>query len=118
MLTRTDAMLVAWTIATKLGVLALGVVAVWLTTGVLPSPLVPWDRWDAPHFFEVAAYGYGPPASPARIVLFPVRSLIGVFAYTTCPAILARLSRDAVGFRSIVRAETRVRVRRHGLFFS
>lgn len=31
-----------------------------------------WDRWDAPHFFEVARYGYGPPADPARIVLFPL----------------------------------------------
>ena len=31
-----------------------------------------WDRWDAPHFFEVARYGYGPPADPARIVIFPL----------------------------------------------
>ena len=31
-----------------------------------------WDRWDAPHFFEIARYGYGPPADPARIVLFPL----------------------------------------------
>lgn len=32
----------------------------------------------------------------ARVVLFPVRSLAGVFAYVTCPAVLARLERDAV----------------------
>ena len=31
-----------------------------------------WARWDAPHYFEVARYGYGPPADPARIVLFPL----------------------------------------------
>lgn len=31
----------------------------------------------------------------ARIVLFPVRSLAGVFAYTTCPHVLARLKREA-----------------------
>lgn len=31
-----------------------------------------WERWDAPHFFEVARYGYGPPADPARIVIFPL----------------------------------------------
>jgi hypothetical protein len=31
-----------------------------------------WSRWDAPHFFEVAQYGYGPPADPARIVIFPL----------------------------------------------
>lgn len=76
MLTRTDAMLVAWTIATKLGVLALGVVAVWLTTGVLPSPLVPWDRWDAPHYTDIAIWGYmandpGNLAYPGYSQIFP-----------------------------------------------
>lgn len=30
----------------------------------------------------------------ARIVLFPIRSLMGVFAYATCPHVLARLKRD------------------------
>jgi CRISPR-associated protein Cmr4 len=34
----------------------------------------------------------------ARIVLFPVRSLAGVFAYTTCPAVLARVGRDVPSF--------------------
>jgi Gpi18-like mannosyltransferase len=28
-----------------------------------------WNRWDAPHFFEVASVGY---VDPARIVLFPL----------------------------------------------
>ncbi len=32
--------------------------------------------------------------SDARILAFPVRSLKGVFAWTTCPAVLDRLSRD------------------------
>ena len=32
--------------------------------------------------------------SDARILAFPVRSLAGVFAWTTCPAVLGRLSRD------------------------
>ncbi|HEY6013360.1 MAG TPA: hypothetical protein VIU37_05120 [Candidatus Limnocylindrales bacterium] len=31
-----------------------------------------WERWDAPHYFEVAQFGYGPPADPARIVIFPL----------------------------------------------
>ncbi|MEP7288876.1 MAG: type III-B CRISPR module RAMP protein Cmr4 [Chloroflexota bacterium] len=31
----------------------------------------------------------------ARIVLFPVRSLVGVFAYVTCPHVISRLARDA-----------------------
>ena len=36
------------------------------------STLEIWNRWDAPHFLEVARHGYGPPADPARIVLFPL----------------------------------------------
>ena len=32
--------------------------------------------------------------SDARLLAFPVRSLAGVFAWTTCPAVLGRLSRD------------------------
>lgn len=32
--------------------------------------------------------------SDARILAFPVRSLTGVFAWVTCPAVLERLSRD------------------------
>ena len=32
--------------------------------------------------------------SDARILAFPVRSLTGVFAWVTCPAVLNRLSRD------------------------
>ncbi len=32
--------------------------------------------------------------SDARILAFPVRSLLGVFAWVTCPAVLERLSRD------------------------
>ncbi len=31
----------------------------------------------------------------ARVVLFPVRSLMGIFAYATCPFALNRLARDA-----------------------
>ena len=37
----------------------------------------------------------------ARIVLFPVRSLNGVFAYTTCAEVLARVARDVEGFPSL-----------------
>lgn len=45
-----------------------------------------WERWDAPHFFEVARYGYGPPADPARIVIFPLfPALIAVVSIVTTP---------------------------------
>ena len=37
----------------------------------------------------------------ARVVLFPVRSLADVFAYVTCPAVLARVRRDVVGFPTL-----------------
>jgi CRISPR-associated protein Cmr4 len=37
----------------------------------------------------------------ARIVLFPVRSLNGVFAYTTCAAVLARVARDVPNFPAL-----------------
>jgi hypothetical protein len=31
-----------------------------------------WERWDAPHYFDIARYGYGPPSDPAWIVFFPL----------------------------------------------
>jgi hypothetical protein len=31
-----------------------------------------WNHWDGPHLLEIAELGYGPPADPARIVLFPL----------------------------------------------
>lgn len=45
-----------------------------LRPDALPTgdPLAIWNRWDGPHFLEIARYGYGPPADPARIVLFPL----------------------------------------------
>ncbi len=47
-----------------------------------------WERWDAPHFFEVARYGYGPPADPARIVIFPLfPALIAVGSIVTSPLV-------------------------------
>jgi hypothetical protein len=57
-LDRTDAMLLAWTLATKLGVLLLGVIGLWIATGSMPDLLEPWDRWDAPHYTDIAVFGY------------------------------------------------------------
>lgn len=42
-----------------------------------------WNRWDAPHFFEVAKVGY---VDPARIVLFPLfPALIRLGSVVTWP---------------------------------
>ena len=57
-LTRTDAALLAWTLLTKLAVLALGYVALLAVTGSAPGLLEPWDRWDAPHYTDIAVFGY------------------------------------------------------------
>ncbi|HEY6607823.1 MAG TPA: mannosyltransferase family protein [Candidatus Limnocylindria bacterium] len=58
LLDRTDALLVAWTLAVKVAVLAIGVVALWAVNGSIPSLLEPWHRWDAPHYTDVAIWGY------------------------------------------------------------
>lgn len=56
--TRTDLLLVAWTVLTKLAVLAIGVAALWIANGEPPGLLTPWHRWDAPHYTDVAIWGY------------------------------------------------------------
>ncbi|HEV2927475.1 MAG TPA: glycosyltransferase family 39 protein [Propionibacteriaceae bacterium] len=56
---RTDAQLLAWTLVTKVGVLAIGYAALWVTTGGAPGGLLdPWHRWDAPHYTDIAVFGY------------------------------------------------------------
>ena len=55
---RTDALLLSATLLAKLGVLAIGFVALWLTTGNIPGILEPWHRWDAPHYTDIAVFGY------------------------------------------------------------
>jgi Dolichyl-phosphate-mannose-protein mannosyltransferase len=57
-LDRTDALLLAWTLFAKLGVMLLGVVALWMATGTMPDLLAPWHRWDAPHYTDIAIWGY------------------------------------------------------------
>lgn len=55
---RTDVELVGATLAIKLAVLLGGVVALWLATGSVPGLLDPWHRWDAPHYTDIAVFGY------------------------------------------------------------
>ena len=57
-LNRTDAQLLAWTLLTKAGVLAIGYVALSTAIGGEPSLLDPWHRWDAPHYTDIAVFGY------------------------------------------------------------
>lgn len=58
LLDRTDALLLSWTLLVKLGVLALGILALWSVTGTVPGILQPWHRWDAPHYTDIAVFGY------------------------------------------------------------
>lgn len=55
---RTDVMLVAATLAVKVAVLVIGYVALWIASGAPPGIAEPWDRWDAPHYTDIAVFGY------------------------------------------------------------
>ncbi len=83
------------TILVRAVILVFAVLAVIsLSPGALPggSLLEIWNRWDAPHYLEVAQYGYGPPADPARIVLFPLTpALIALGSLAAQPLVAAML---------------------------
>ena len=67
------------TLAVRLAVMAFAVLAVIVLEreALPPDPwLQVWNHWDAPHFFEIAEFGYLPPADPARIVLFPLYPIL------------------------------------------
>jgi Dolichyl-phosphate-mannose-protein mannosyltransferase len=75
-LDRTDARLLAWTLLTKAGVLAIGYVALWTTSGAQPALFEPWHRWDAPHYTDIAVFGYmaddpGTLSAPGYQQVFP-----------------------------------------------
>ena len=55
---RTDVELIGATLAVKLAILLGGIVALWLATGSVPGLLDPWHRWDAPHYTDIAVFGY------------------------------------------------------------
>jgi 4-amino-4-deoxy-L-arabinose transferase-like glycosyltransferase len=75
-LDRTDAQLLAWTLLTKVAVLAIGYVALSAAIGGTPGFLDPWHRWDAPHYTDIAVFGYmandpGNLSSPGYSQVFP-----------------------------------------------
>jgi CRISPR-associated protein Cmr4 len=53
-----------------------------------------WLAVFGPETADAAAHAGALALTDARILAFPVRSLRGVFAWTTCPAALERLNRD------------------------
>jgi hypothetical protein len=71
-----DPKLLTWTLLAKAGVLLLGVVAVWIATGSVSALLEPWHRWDAPHYTDIAVFGYmaddpGTLSAPGYEQVFP-----------------------------------------------
>jgi hypothetical protein len=58
-LDRTDLWLVALTLSIKVGLIAMGAVAIVMGHGSLENGILsPWDRWDAPHYTDIAVFGY------------------------------------------------------------
>jgi len=55
---RDDRLLLGWMLGAKVAVLALGIFTFWYVTGRMPGLLDPWHRWDAPHYTDVAIWGY------------------------------------------------------------
>jgi hypothetical protein len=103
------------TVLLRVVFLAFGVLAVIIVRpDALPdgSFLRVWEHWDAPHYFEVAKYGYGPPADPARIVIFPLfPALIAIGSLLTDPLVAGMLISfgatlaSAVGLYRLIRLD-------------
>ena len=75
-LDRTDAQLLAWTLLTKVAVLVIGYTALSAAIGGTPGFLDPWHRWDAPHYTDIAVFGYraedpGNLSAPGYSQVFP-----------------------------------------------
>ncbi len=62
--------LVGWAVAVRIGLWSIGL----LVTGYLVRPLGPalfvWSRWDAPHYLDVARYGYASRGPDALWIAF------------------------------------------------
>lgn len=51
-----------------------------------------WNRWDTPHYLEIARSGYGPPGDPALIAFFPLLpALIAVGSLFVAPMVAGML---------------------------
>jgi Gpi18-like mannosyltransferase len=121
----------AWVDAVLPTILLRGVILVFAVLAViiirpdaLPSGslLGLWERWDAPHFFEVARYGYGPPADPARIVIFPLfPAMVAVGSLLAEPLVAGMLIAfgatlaSAVGLYRLIRLDANRSIGRLGV---
>lgn len=81
-----------------------------------------WERWDAPHFFEVARLGYGPPADEARIVIFPLFPALIALGSVVVPPLVAGMViafaatlASAVGLYRLIRLDSNRSVGRLGV---
>ena len=81
-LERTDGWLVAITLLVKLGVLLVGAGAyVWLAGGHfgnVTDALAIWNRWDAPHYLDLAVLGYRA-SDPGNLPMFSQRGDLDLF---------------------------------------
>ena len=107
---RTDLELVGATLAIKLALLLGGIVTVMVASGSFPDLLEVWHAWDAPHYTDIAVFGYraddpgnlvGPPGYrqvypgdlDLYIVFFPLYPWLvaGVNALVGAPLVAAYL---------------------------
>lgn len=66
-----------------------------------------WQAVFGPPTAEADKHAGAVSISDARLLAFPVRSLKGVFAWVTCPAVLERLKRD-IGFSGLAHLADRL----------
>ena len=54
----TDNELIGATLAIKLALILGGMLVYFAASGAIPDPFEPWHRWDAPHYTDIAVFGY------------------------------------------------------------
>jgi hypothetical protein len=92
-----DAQSVGLTLIVKLAVLTLGGVAVVAAGGAMLEPrdlLTPWNRWDAPHYLDIAVFGYtaydpGNLYQPGYEQVYPGDLDLYIVFYPLFPALVA-----------------------------
>jgi Gpi18-like mannosyltransferase len=79
---RTDRRLLGLTLLVKLGVLLVGAAAyVWVEGGhfgTIKDAFAIWNRWDAPHYLDLAAFGYRS-SDPGNLPMFSQRGDLDLF---------------------------------------